>query len=80
MCQLHAPAWVEYYKPGRSYNDIECFDVRKAEFSVEEMERKKRAEQRERQAVAAYVFDLFAAFLLSFVLIHRFVEQIGEGR
>eukprot|EP00291_Cryptomonas_curvata_P017269 CAMPEP_0172160634 /NCGR_PEP_ID=MMETSP1050-20130122/5666_1 /TAXON_ID=233186 /ORGANISM="Cryptomonas curvata, Strain CCAP979/52" /LENGTH=158 /DNA_ID=CAMNT_0012830417 /DNA_START=684 /DNA_END=1160 /DNA_ORIENTATION=- len=51
--EIHAPAWTEYYKPGRSYNDIESFDVRKAEFSVEEMERKKRAEHRERLAKAA---------------------------
>ena len=51
--QLHAPAWVEYYKPGRSYNDIECFDVRKAEYSAEEMEKKRRAEVRERQTKAA---------------------------
>ena len=51
--QGHAPAWVEYYKPGRSYNDIEAFDARKAEFSPEEIEKKKRAEQRQRMAQLA---------------------------
>lgn len=54
MRQPHAPAYFIYYLAGRSYNDIEYFDGRKAEFSPAEMERKKKQEHRQKQIALMY--------------------------
>lgn len=50
--ELHAPAWTAYYKKGKSYNDVQHFDCRKQEFSLEELEKKKKAEKREKVRTA----------------------------
>ena len=55
----HAPAFNRLYPPGRGYNDILCFDARKAEFSPEELE--KRAKQERLAKEAANARDKVAA-------------------
>ena len=47
--QEHSPSYSIYYLAGRSYNDILSFDARKAEFSPEELAKKKREEQRAKE-------------------------------
>lgn len=46
--ELHAPSWVVYYKKGKGFNDVQSFDARKDEYSLAEMEKKKKQEAREK--------------------------------